>query len=48
MGAEARCRLTFGRKQAEGKAAAGLVDVKVVRYSDTHTAEKYVIPVNLP
>ena len=24
---------------------AGLVDVKVVRYSDTHTAEKYVIPV---
>ena len=25
--------------------AAGLVDVKVVRYSATHTAEKYVIPV---
>jgi Protein of unknown function (DUF3052) len=25
--------------------AAGLVDVKVVRYSDTHTAEKFVIPV---
>jgi hypothetical protein len=25
--------------------AAGFVDVKVVRYSDTHTAEKYVIPV---
>ena len=25
--------------------AAGLVDVKVVRFSDTHTAEKYVIPV---
>jgi len=24
--------------------AAGLVDVKVVRFSDTHTAEKYVIP----
>jgi hypothetical protein len=24
---------------------AGLVDVKVVRFSDTHTAEKYVIPV---
>jgi hypothetical protein len=27
--------------------AAGLVDVKVARYSDTHTAEKYVIPVRL-
>jgi hypothetical protein len=27
-----------------GKAAA-LVDVKVVRFSDTHTAEKFVIPV---
>ena len=26
--------------------AAGLVDVKVVRLSDTHTAEKYVIPVS--
>ena len=26
--------------------AAGLVDVKVVRFSETHTAEKYVIPVN--
>jgi hypothetical protein len=25
--------------------AAGLVDVKVARFSDTHTAEKYVIPV---
>jgi hypothetical protein len=25
--------------------AAGLVDVRVVRYSDTHTAEKYIIPV---
>lgn len=25
--------------------AAGLVDVKVVRFSETHTAEKYVIPV---
>lgn len=24
--------------------AAGLVDVKVVRFSDTHTAEKFVIP----
>jgi hypothetical protein len=29
---------------AAGK-AAGLVDVKVVRFSDTHTAEKFVIPV---
>lgn len=28
---------------AAGK-AAGLVDVKVVRYSETHTANKYVIP----
>lgn len=27
--------------------AAGLVDVKVVRFSDTHTAEKFVIPVNV-
>jgi hypothetical protein len=25
--------------------AAGLVDVKVARFSDTHTAEKYVVPV---
>jgi hypothetical protein len=24
---------------------AGLVDVKVARFSDTHTAEKFVIPV---
>ena len=24
--------------------AAGLVDVKVARFSDTHTAEKFVIP----
>jgi hypothetical protein len=29
---------------AAGK-AAGLVDVKVVRFSPTHTAEKFVIPV---
>ena len=29
---------------AAGK-AAGLVDVKVVAFSDTHTAEKFVIPV---
>jgi hypothetical protein len=27
--------------------AAGLVDVKVVRFSDTHTAEKFVIPKKL-
>lgn len=27
--------------------AAGLVDVKVVRFSETHTAEKFVIPVRL-
>jgi hypothetical protein len=30
---------------AEAAYAAGLVDVKVVRFSDTHTAEKFVIPV---
>ncbi len=29
---------------AAGK-RAGLVDVKVVSFSDTHTAEKFVIPV---
>ena len=29
-----------------GGKEAGLVDVKVVRYSDTHTAEKFVIPVS--
>ena len=29
---------------AAGK-AAGLVDTKVVRFSDTHTTEKFVIPV---
>ena len=27
--------------------SAGLVDVKVVRFSETHTAEKFVIPVRL-
>jgi hypothetical protein len=27
--------------------AAGLVDVKVVRFSETHTAEKFVVPVTL-
>ena len=29
----------------EAGKAAGLVDVKVARFSDTHTAEKFVIPV---
>jgi len=29
----------------EGGKLAGLVDVKVVSFSDTHTAEKFVIPV---
>jgi len=33
-----RASMAAGRK-------AGLVDVKVVSFSDTHTAEKYVIPV---
>ena len=32
------------QSMAAGK-KAGLVDVKVVSYSDTHSAEKYVIPV---
>lgn len=36
--------ITEGEVMAAGK-AAGLVDVKVVRFSDTHTAEKFVIPV---
>jgi len=36
--------VTEADSMAEGK-AAGLVDVKVVAYSATHTAEKYVIPV---
>ena len=31
---------------AAGK-AAGLVDVKVVKFSETHTAEKLVVPVGL-
>jgi hypothetical protein len=30
---------------AAGK-AAGLVDVKVVSFSSTHTAEKFVIPIS--
>jgi hypothetical protein len=33
------------RDVMDGGKAAGLVDVKVARFSDTHTAEKYVIPV---
>ena len=36
--------ITEAEVMAAGK-AAGLVDVKVVRFSDTHTAEKFVIPV---
>jgi hypothetical protein len=36
--------LTEADVMAAGK-AAGMVDVKVVRFSDTHTAEKFVIPV---
>lgn len=36
--------ITEAGVMAAGK-AAGLVDVKVVRFSDTHTAEKFVIPV---
>ena len=35
--------ITESDVMAAGK-AAGLVDVKVVRFSDTHTAEKFVIP----
>ena len=37
--------LTESDVMAAGK-AAGLVDVKVVRFSDTHTAEKFVIPLS--
>jgi len=37
--------ITESEVMAAGK-AAGLVDVKVVRFSDTHTAEKFVIPVS--
>lgn len=36
--------ITEAETLAAGK-RAGLVDVKVVRFSDTHTAEKFVIPV---
>ena len=38
-----RSDLTESDVRAAGL-AAGLVDVKVVRFSDTHTAEKFVIP----
>lgn len=37
--------ITEAEVMAAGK-AAGLVDVKVVRFSETHTAEKFVIPLN--
>jgi hypothetical protein len=36
--------ITEADTMAAGK-AAGLVDVKVVKFSETHTAEKFVIPV---
>ena len=36
--------ITESGVMAAGK-TAGLVDVKVVRFSETHTAEKFVIPV---
>jgi hypothetical protein len=36
--------ITEAQVMAAGK-TAGLVDVKVVRFSDTHTAEKFVIPI---
>jgi hypothetical protein len=39
-----RREITESDVMAAGK-AAGLVDVKVVSFSDTHTAEKFVIPV---
>lgn len=37
--------ITEADTMAAGK-AAGLVDVKVVKFSETHTAEKFVIPVS--
>jgi hypothetical protein len=39
-----RPEITEAETMAAGK-RAGLVDVKVVSFSETHTAEKYVIPV---
>ena len=41
---KARKDITEAETMAAGK-RAGLVDVKVVSFSDTHTAEKFVIPV---
>jgi len=38
-----RAEVSEGAVMAAGK-AAGLVDVKVVSFSATHTAEKFVIP----
>ena len=40
---ESRVEIAESAVMAAGK-AAGLVDVKVVRFSLTHTAEKFVIP----
>jgi hypothetical protein len=40
-----RPEITEAETMAAGK-RAGLVDVKVVSFSDTHTAEKFVIPVS--
>ena len=38
-------QITEGDVRKAGR-AAGLLDVKVARFSDTHTAEKFVIPVS--
>ncbi|MCA1562830.1 MAG: hypothetical protein LC753_12330 [Acidobacteria bacterium] len=43
-GKAAAAPVTEGETMAAGK-RAGLVDVKVVSFSETHTAEKFVIPV---
>jgi hypothetical protein len=44
MGREGAAKLRLGRRPAvEGK-AAGLVDVNVVAFSETHSANKFVIP----
>jgi hypothetical protein len=40
-----RPEISEGAVRAAGR-AAGLVDVKVVSFSDTHTAEKFVIPLS--
>jgi hypothetical protein len=37
--------ISEGEVRKAGK-AAGLVDIKVARFSETHTAEKFVIPVS--